>query len=660
MSQKILVVDDKELVRDSVATMLARTGWTVRSAADGQQALKLAAEERPDVVLTDLSMPAMDGISLLDRLRKMDENLPVILMTAYATVQTAVDAMKKGAFDYLTKPFDGDELVLTVRRAVKHARLARENEVLKTQLSRGSNEREMPPFIGETPVIETLKSQISKIAQSHGTVLIMGESGVGKEVVAQITHAMSPRAKAPFLAVNCAALSTSLLESELFGHERGAFTGAERLRKGRFELAHGGTLLLDEISEIPAGIQAKLLRVLQERAFERVGSSMTQMTDVRVLATTNRDLRRAVAEGRFRQDLYYRLNVLPISVPALRERADDVPLLCDHLLSTVARREGRPAKRFDDEAIELLKAYPWPGNVRELYNVCERACIFTGEHEVIRADIIRPWLPVNTSDHRVSMTPGRSMRGETKGATADASPQLHAAGADARNGNVVASAMISDCERNDLAGERAHMRRPGVDFDEGNCGYQDDAESSQPSVEVTAAFRRHAMGEFGGDPSAKLSPLPSANAGDCTSDQRRAFVAQRARRSDQPSSAARPGESVGDPAEVITRPGSFDGIRARPTGASEDASPEYWHEDAGEQQFDSNGTAFEGDGSSDADAILAPGRTLEEIERDVIIATLQRNDGHRLNTAKELQIGVRTLGLKLRKWKDQHLVDADL
>ena len=601
MSQTILVVDDKELVRDSVATMLARTGWNVKSAPDGMTALRLVSEDRPDVVLTDLSMPEMDGLTLLERLRRIDEHMPVVLMTAFATVQTAVEAMKKGAFDYLTKPFDGDELVLTIRRAVKHARLARENEVLKTQLSRMTSDREAPRLVGETPQMKLLKSHIEQIARSHGTVLIMGESGVGKEVVAQVTHAMSPRAKAPFLAINCAALSTSLLESELFGHERGAFTGAERLRKGRFELAHGGTLLLDEISEIPPGIQAKLLRILQERAFERVGSSVTQTTDVRVLATTNRDLRRAVAEGRFRQDLFYRLNVLPITVPALRDRAEDVPLLCEHLLQIVGRREGRPPKAFDEAALDLLMAYPWPGNVRELYNVCERACIFTGDDVIIRADIIRPWLVAHPPmGHPTSLM--RSHAAEPSRQTVSNNGTPATLGVDAAE---------SDLEE-----------RPDLE------------------VEVTSAFRSHVMPSPNGW---NTHETPQAGRAE-RSGFNGAHAASTTACADDGLNAA--GEDDGSPATIEVR------VRRLDAGAAPSGPPAH-PDDVAADHVDSGVP-------DEALAIVRPGLTLEEIERQVIVQTLQRNNGHRLNTARELKIGVRTLGLKLRKWKDEQLVAADL
>ncbi|MEX2213092.1 MAG: sigma-54 dependent transcriptional regulator [Phycisphaeraceae bacterium] len=388
MSSKVLVVDDKQMMRDSVGSTLQRAGFSVISCGAGAAAMALIARHRPAAVITDLKMPEMDGLELLGKLKELDDTLPVVLMTAFGSVNDAVSAMKSGAFDFIQKPFEGDQLVLTMRRAVEHRRLTDENAALK---SNSEPQLDCPSLVGRSPVMRQLAQLIQQIARSsHGTVLICGESGTGKEVVARTIHAHSPRRDKVMLAVNCAALSASLLESELFGHEKGSFTGAEQMRKGRFELADSGTLLLDEISEISPALQAKLLRVLQERAFERVGSSLTMEVDVRVIATTNRDLRQSVADGSFRQDLYYRLNVLPIVIPPLRERIEDIPLLAEHFLSRMAVREGREPKRFDSDSIGLLKDYNWPGNVRELENICERASVLSSE-PVIDADVIRPW-----------------------------------------------------------------------------------------------------------------------------------------------------------------------------------------------------------------------------------------------------------------------------
>ncbi|MBG81196.1 MAG: hypothetical protein CMJ39_10890 [Phycisphaerae bacterium] len=392
MMPRVLVVDDKELMRDSVGTMLSRKGHTVVAANGGEAALDRLSQRDFDVVITDLQMPGMDGITLMQTIRERDDSIPVILMTAFATVETAVGAMKKGAWDYITKPFSGDDLLATVDRAIEHSQVLRENQVLKAQVSSGgSTASSGHDMVGGSDVMNRMRGELRQIAGSHSTVLICGESGTGKEVAARWIHANSPRASAPFLAINCAALSTSLLESELFGHEKGAFTGADRLRKGRFELADGGTLLLDEISEIAPDTQAKLLRVLQERSFERVGSSESRDVDVRIIATSNRDLDKEIQENNFRQDLFFRLNVLPLSLPALRDHVDDIPDLADHFLRQTAVREGREPKRITTQALACLQGYQWPGNVRELENICERAAVLA-DGEMITESLIAPWL----------------------------------------------------------------------------------------------------------------------------------------------------------------------------------------------------------------------------------------------------------------------------
>ena len=393
---RILVVDDKELMRDSVATTLARKGHAVVTVASGQAALDKLAQRSFDAVVTDLQMPQMDGLELLAEIRRLDEQLPVVFMTAYGTIETAVNAMKQGAYDYITKPFSGDVLLVTVERAIEHGRLVKENQILRVRGTPGRARTDAAGgaehvMIGSGPVMTQLVQRLERIADSHGTVLVSGESGSGKEVAARWIHEHSPRAEMPFLALNCAALSTNLLESELFGHERGAFTGADKLRKGRFELADGGTLLLDEISEIDPGIQAKLLRVLQERTFERVGSSASRAVDVRVIVTTNRNLPAEVSSGGFRQDLYFRLNVLPVVMPPLREHPVDLEELARHFLKQVAEREGRPVKQLEETALDLMRHYQWPGNVRELQNICERAAVLTRD-EIIRASLIESWL----------------------------------------------------------------------------------------------------------------------------------------------------------------------------------------------------------------------------------------------------------------------------
>ncbi|MCW5765820.1 MAG: sigma-54-dependent Fis family transcriptional regulator [Phycisphaeraceae bacterium] len=493
----VLVVDDKEMLRDSVGATLSRAGLEVQTADGGQAALEAVARRRPDAVVTDLKMPGMTGLELLEQLRRLDDELPVVLMTAFGTVETAVRALKAGAFDYVTKPFEGDELIIAVKRAIEHGRLLRENAILRSgaagEAPAASGLRGMGRIIGDSPAMRRVKEQIAAVAESHATVLICGESGTGKEVVAQAIHDCSPRGSGPFLGVNCAALSESLLESELFGHERGAFTGADRLRKGRFEMADRGTLLLDEISEISTKVQAKLLRVLQERVIERVGAGTPIGVDVRVIATSNRDLPKSVAGGEFRQDLFFRLNVLPIHLPPLRDRLEDVPQLAAHFVRTVAARDGKPPMSFDAAALEVLSRYSWPGNVRELQNICERAVVLCRGGAIGR-DLVEPWLT-------------------------------------------------------------------------------------------------------GGAPAGPLKAIPLSQ---------------------------------------------INGV-ARNGAAHELHEPKLGNSPAGT-----------------AGVVAIGGRVLEDIERDAIVQTLQKFNGHRQKTAQALGIGVRTLGLKLKKWKSLALVEQTL
>jgi len=389
---RILIVDDQELMRDSLAATLAREGHEVVAANDGAVAIMRLGAGRFDLMITDLKMPKMTGIELLAEARRLHPDMPVVMMTAFATIQTAVEAMKLGAYDYIQKPFDGEEIKLLVERTLEHNRLKLENQALRSMAEINAPR----PLIGSSPVMTEIRQRIEQTARSVATVLVTGESGTGKEVVARMLHAQSDRRDRPMLAVNCAALSENLLESELFGHEKGAFTGADKMRRGRFELADGGTILLDEISEIPPGLQAKLLRVLQENQFERVGSSITQQVDVRVIATTNRDLVASVNEGKFRADLFYRLNVVPIELPPLRKRTEDIPELCRHFLHQIAKRDRSVFRHMESEAMRLLQRYEWPGNVRELQNIIERACVLEKEPGIIRAATIEPWLRGNS------------------------------------------------------------------------------------------------------------------------------------------------------------------------------------------------------------------------------------------------------------------------
>ncbi len=375
---RILVVDDEAILRDAMTEALRRAGHGVESFDSGRPALDLFARESFDLLITDLKMPGMDGLAVLEEAKRLAPDVPVVVVTAHGTVEVAVGAMKKGAYDFIIKPFKLDELEFLAARALEHRNLSAENEVLKARVA------EAPEAAVWGPSSRDLHELLQRAAQSDATVLITGESGTGKEVAARTLHQLSPRRAAPYLAVNCAALSAGLLESELFGHEKGAFTGADKLRKGRFELAEGGTLLLDEVSEIEPGLQAKLLRVLQERVFERVGSSQLRRANVRVVATTNRSLPEEVAKGGFRQDLYYRLNVLPVWLKPLRERRDEIPLLVEHFLKP-------HRKRVTAGGLKRLEAYDWPGNVRELGNILERAAVLSAGEE-ISGDLIAPWL----------------------------------------------------------------------------------------------------------------------------------------------------------------------------------------------------------------------------------------------------------------------------
>jgi len=382
----VLVVDDHAQARQSVADTLRCAGYTVHIAASAPEALNLLMGECCDVILTDLQMPGMNGLEFLRELSRRETGAQVIMMTAHASVGTAVEAMRHGAFDYVEKPFDADRLERLVERAMNHCRL----------LDRQTRLPKVPPtaspmMVGDGRAMRALRERIARVAPTVETILVHGESGVGKELVARAVHSGSVRAAAPLVSVNCPALSAHLLESELFGHEKGAFTGADSARIGRFELADGGTILLDEISEISLELQAKLLRVLQEKSFERVGSSITRRVDVRVIATTNRDLRREIAAGRFREDLYYRLAVVPLSVPPLRERREDIPWLIGHFSSRAAERLGKEPCKLDGAAHALLVQYNWPGNVRELENIITRASVMS-LCSPVTTDELRSWL----------------------------------------------------------------------------------------------------------------------------------------------------------------------------------------------------------------------------------------------------------------------------
>ena len=364
----VLVVDDDPGVRASFQLVLDQD-YEVVEAAAGRQALELLAGRQVDLVLLDIRLPEMDGIEVLERIKALDEGIEVILVTAVRTVRTAVAAMKLGAFDYLTKPFEDEELLTLVRRALDKRSLEREVTFLRSELERN---RGFDDLVGQHPEMQKLYRLVAQVALSSTTVLITGESGTGKELIARAIHQQGPRRDRPFVPVNPAALSDTLIESELFGHEKGAFTGAYQRKLGRFELAESGTLFLDEIGSLKPDLQVKLLRVLQEREFERVGGTRPIRVDARIIVATNIDLRQAVATGAFRGDLYYRLNVMPIAVPPLRERQEDIPLLAEHFMRRYSRQLNRRVQGLTPAAHAALRAYAWPGNVRELQNVMER------------------------------------------------------------------------------------------------------------------------------------------------------------------------------------------------------------------------------------------------------------------------------------------------
>ena len=382
-----VVADDEILNRELLAEMLPRFDVQVRTAKDGVQALKALEAEPADLLITDVRMPGMGGLKLLGKAKEKWPEMPVVMMTAFATVESAVESMRQGAYDYLMKPFGVEQVEALLLRLNERQQLVRTVTALKSEVRDRHRGRNM---LGDSPAMAHLKQTVERAARSAATVLVRGESGTGKELVARALHEQSPRAAGPFVKVNCAALTETLLTSELFGHEKGSFTGAIEQRLGRFELADGGTLLLDEISEISPELQAKLLRVLEEREFERVGGGRPIKVDVRVVATTNRDLGVEVAERRFREDLFYRLNVVPVQIPPLRERADDVPALVRHYLATLSCETGATVTLTDD-AVALLASYRWPGNVRELVNVVERLVVL-GEGEMDAA-ALRALLP---------------------------------------------------------------------------------------------------------------------------------------------------------------------------------------------------------------------------------------------------------------------------
>jgi DNA-binding NtrC family response regulator len=394
---RVLVVDDHRQARESLTDTLRAIGFQVSSVSSGVEALQLLADKAIDVIVTDLQMPGMSGLDLIRELNRRKHGAQIVMVTAHATVSAAVEAMRYGAFDFIEKPFGVDQIEQLVTRALRHGRLLDQQPAATADATQDDG----PQMIGSSPAMQRLRLAISRAAPTNETILICGESGTGKELVARAVHAASSRASSPLVSLNCPVLSAHLLESELFGHEKGAFTGADAPRIGRFELADGATILLDEISEIDLPLQAKLLRVLQEKTFERVGSSHTRHIDVRVLATTNRDLRAEALAGRFRQDLFYRLAVIPLEVPPLRERRGDIAELVEYFLTRAARRLNQEPATLEPSAQALLNEYHWPGNVRELENIVTRASVMS-LGAPITAEQLRSWLLASPESHESS------------------------------------------------------------------------------------------------------------------------------------------------------------------------------------------------------------------------------------------------------------------
>jgi len=380
---RVLVVDDDSAHRTMLRTLLDDWGYAIAEADDGETAVAVVQDRPVDLVLMDIRMVRLSGIEALERIKVINPAIPIVLMTAYASIDMAVEALKKGAYDYLTKPLDFDKLRLTLERALEHIRLQSENRRLRRQLEAGF---QSPDIVGSSPAMVRLMETVAQVAASEATVMVTGESGTGKELVAAAIHHNSPRKDGPFIKVNCAAVTETLLESELFGHEKGAFTGADRRKEGRFVQADGGSLFLDEVGEMPVAMQVKLLRVLQERELTRVGGEQVIPVDVRLIVATNRSLGQMVKEGAFREDLYYRLNVVELTTPPLRDRPEDIPLLAAHFLSRFAEKNHKTVDRFSPRAMDLLIRHPWPGNVRELMNTIERAVVLARSNCLDEAD----------------------------------------------------------------------------------------------------------------------------------------------------------------------------------------------------------------------------------------------------------------------------------
>lgn len=396
MSRLVLIIDDEASIRQSLLGALKDEGYKVITASSGKEGLDLIRADRPDVVLLDIWMPEMDGIETLRQIKSEWSDQVVIMMSGHGSIETAVKSTKLGAFDFVEKPLSLERIIVLLQNVSSMQDLARENLALRKQVHKAQS------LVGESTSMRQIQEMIRRVAPTTGSVLITGENGTGKELVAQSIHALSPRFNKPFVEVNCAAIPEELIESELFGHEKGSFTGATALRRGKFDLAHGGTLFLDEIGDMSLKTQAKILRILQEQKFERVGGTQTISIDVRIVAATNKDLKSEIQSGHFREDLFYRLNVIPFHVPALRDRREDIPVLTAYFLNQFSQSHGRSLREISKEGLEVLTTYPWPGNVRELKNLMERIVILTLESEegksIQAADLLR-----NLQDDALSM-----------------------------------------------------------------------------------------------------------------------------------------------------------------------------------------------------------------------------------------------------------------
>jgi nitrogen regulation protein NR(I) len=450
----VLIVDDEVNIRRVLAAMLKREGYEVTTAADGEQALAVLHKTPVHVVVTDLVMPRVGGMELLRRVAADFPDVPVIVITAHGSVDSAVAALKAGAFDYITKPFEQDDLKNVIAKAARAHDLERQN----VHASFADGER--PPLVGQSPAMRAIYDIVGKVADSPSTVLITGESGTGKELIAKALHRGSARRDKPLIKVNCAAIPKDLVESELFGYERGAFTGAVASKPGRFELADGGTLFLDEIGEVPVEMQVKLLRALQESEFERVGGIKTLHVDVRLIAATNRDLKALIADGRFREDLYYRLAVVPIELPPLRERREDIPLLVRHFIQKYDDRLGKRVEGIEEEALQLLLGYQWPGNIRELENLMERSVLFA-DGPLIQASALpdslrergpHPPVPIAAMGPlgAIAAPSGASMKEIVRQAQAELEKELIARALDETGGNVTRAAKRLQISRKSL------------------------------------------------------------------------------------------------------------------------------------------------------------------------------------------------------------------